>query len=77
MRSIALYARILELPRPVLAALDGPAIGGGLQLAIRVRPPDRRARRVAARRADPATGSRSPHGACRRSSAAAARSTSA
>ena len=30
----ALYARILELPRPVLAALDGPAIGGGLQLAI-------------------------------------------
>jgi enoyl-CoA hydratase len=29
-----LYARILELPRPVLAALDGPAIGGGLQLAI-------------------------------------------
>jgi len=30
----ALYARILALPRPVLAALDGPAIGGGLQLAI-------------------------------------------
>jgi enoyl-CoA hydratase/carnithine racemase len=30
----ALYARVLELPRPVLAALDGPAIGGGLQLAI-------------------------------------------
>ena len=30
----ALYARILELPRPVVAALDGPAIGGGLQLAI-------------------------------------------
>src|SRR3954470_7385026 len=30
----ALYARILELPRPVLAALDGPAVGGGLQLAI-------------------------------------------
>jgi enoyl-CoA hydratase/carnithine racemase len=30
----ALYARMLELPRPVLAALDGPAIGGGLQLAI-------------------------------------------
>ncbi len=30
----ALYAHILELPRPVLAALDGPAIGGGLQLAI-------------------------------------------
>ena len=29
-----LYARILELPRPVLAAIDGPAIGGGLQLAI-------------------------------------------
>jgi len=29
-----LYARILDLPRPVLAALDGPAIGGGLQLAI-------------------------------------------
>ena len=29
-----LYARILALPRPVLAALDGPAIGGGLQLAI-------------------------------------------
>ena len=29
-----LYARILELPRPVLAAVDGPAIGGGLQLAI-------------------------------------------
>src|SRR3954449_3467573 len=29
-----LYARILELPRPVLAALDGPAVGGGLQLAI-------------------------------------------
>jgi enoyl-CoA hydratase len=30
----SLYARILELPRPVLAALDGPAVGGGLQLAI-------------------------------------------
>jgi enoyl-CoA hydratase len=30
----ALYARSLELPRPMLAALDGPAIGGGLQLAI-------------------------------------------
>jgi enoyl-CoA hydratase/carnithine racemase len=30
----ALYARILELPRPVIAAIDGPAIGGGLQLAI-------------------------------------------
>jgi enoyl-CoA hydratase/carnithine racemase len=29
-----LYARVLELRRPVLAALDGPAIGGGLQLAI-------------------------------------------
>jgi len=29
-----LYERMLELPRPVLAALDGPAIGGGLQLAI-------------------------------------------
>ncbi len=29
-----LYARILESRRPVLAALDGPAIGGGLQLAI-------------------------------------------
>src|SRR3954447_21960010 len=29
-----LYARILELPRPVLAALDGPAGGGGLQLGI-------------------------------------------
>ena len=29
-----LYASILALPRPVLAALDGPAIGGGLQLAI-------------------------------------------
>jgi len=29
-----LYARVLQLPRPVLAALDGPAIGGGLQLAI-------------------------------------------
>jgi enoyl-CoA hydratase/carnithine racemase len=29
-----LYARILALPRPVLAALDGPVIGGGLQLAI-------------------------------------------
>jgi enoyl-CoA hydratase len=29
-----LYARVLELPRPVLAALGGPAIGGGLQLAI-------------------------------------------
>ena len=29
-----LYARILELPRPVVAALGGPAIGGGLQLAI-------------------------------------------
>ena len=29
-----LYAGILELPRPVLAALDGPALGGGLQLAI-------------------------------------------
>jgi enoyl-CoA hydratase len=30
----SLYARILELPRPVLVALDGPAVGGGLQLAI-------------------------------------------
>jgi enoyl-CoA hydratase/carnithine racemase len=29
-----LYGHILELRRPVLAALDGPAIGGGLQLAI-------------------------------------------
>ena len=29
-----LYARILQLRRPVLAALDGPAVGGGLQLAI-------------------------------------------
>jgi enoyl-CoA hydratase len=29
-----LYARMLRLRRPVLAALDGPAIGGGLQLAI-------------------------------------------
>jgi enoyl-CoA hydratase/carnithine racemase len=29
-----LYARVLELRRPVLAALDGPAVGGGLQLAI-------------------------------------------
>ena len=29
-----LYANVLELPRPVLAALGGPAIGGGLQLAI-------------------------------------------
>jgi enoyl-CoA hydratase/carnithine racemase len=29
-----LYARIVALPRPVLAALDGPALGGGLQLAI-------------------------------------------
>jgi enoyl-CoA hydratase len=30
----SLYGRILELPRPVLVALDGPAVGGGLQLAI-------------------------------------------
>ena len=29
-----LYAGILELPRPVLGAIDGPAVGGGLQLAI-------------------------------------------
>ena len=29
-----LYARILQLRRPVLAALEGPAVGGGLQLAI-------------------------------------------
>jgi len=29
-----LYARMLQLRRPVLAALDGPAVGGGLQLAI-------------------------------------------
>jgi enoyl-CoA hydratase/carnithine racemase len=29
-----LYATILDLPRPVVGALDGPAIGGGLQLAI-------------------------------------------
>src|SRR4051812_50216094 len=29
-----LYTRMLELRRPVLAALDGPAVGGGLPLAI-------------------------------------------
>jgi enoyl-CoA hydratase len=29
-----LYARILALRQPVIAALDGPAVGGGLQLAI-------------------------------------------
>jgi enoyl-CoA hydratase/carnithine racemase len=29
-----LYTSILELPRPVIAALEGPAVGGGLQLAI-------------------------------------------
>lgn len=29
-----LYARVVALRRPVLAALDGPAVGGGLQLAI-------------------------------------------
>src|SRR5215218_6549033 len=29
-----LYATILDLPRPVVGVLDGPAIGGGLQLAI-------------------------------------------
>jgi len=29
-----LYARVLKLRRPVLAALEGAAIGGGLQLAI-------------------------------------------
>lgn len=29
-----LYAQMIELPVPVIAALDGPAVGGGAQLAV-------------------------------------------
>jgi enoyl-CoA hydratase/carnithine racemase len=30
----ALYAQMIALPAPVIAALDGPAVGGGAQLAV-------------------------------------------
>jgi len=30
----ALYAQMIEVPAPLVAALDGPAVGGGAQLAV-------------------------------------------
>jgi Enoyl-CoA hydratase/isomerase len=69
-----LYARILELPRPVLAAVDGPGADCSWRSPATCVWP-RRVRGWA--RADRGTGSRSRRGACRRSWAAAARSTSA
>ena len=71
------FIRIHDLPMPVIAAVDGWALGGGAELAYAA---DIRIATPAARFGNPETGPRhhrrrrAPAGGCRRSSARAARS---